>query len=169
MEDQIGFELVMERMKVINDWLQLYGPLSPPSSDGWDGVGSSSSSGGITDRLSEEATLQSLDVMESMTQVASIFQFAEDLAQIQPSLNLPKDLRDYELVAYDPSIWVTGDSGEGCFFMYQTLFTQMKLELPFPFFYCGVLLVLQMAPVQIHLNGVGVHLILLSCLLEAQV
>ena len=39
----------MKRTRVINDRLRLYGPLSPPSSDEWDGVGSSHSSKNMAD------------------------------------------------------------------------------------------------------------------------
>ena len=56
MEDQTRFELIMEEIKVINARLQLNGPLSPVSSYGWNGVGSSSSLGDMVDRPPKDVT-----------------------------------------------------------------------------------------------------------------
>ena len=55
MEDQIRFELIVERTRIVNVRLKLFGPLSP-SSDGWDNVGSSNCSGVMVDRPSDEVT-----------------------------------------------------------------------------------------------------------------
>ena len=68
MKDQLWFELIMEEMKVINARLQLYGPLSPVSSNGWDGVGSSSSSVGMADWPFEESTSKSSNIAKSFVQ-----------------------------------------------------------------------------------------------------
>ena len=56
MEDQVQFEQIIAEIKVIDARLQLYGPLSPVSFDGWDDVGSSNSLGSMADRPFEQAT-----------------------------------------------------------------------------------------------------------------
>ena len=82
MEDQLRFELIMKEVSVKNTRIQLYGPLSSISSDGWDGVGSSNSSENMTDRPSNEATSQSSNMAENLSHIASAFQSIEDVARI---------------------------------------------------------------------------------------
>ena len=77
----------------------------------------------------------------------------EDLIRLRPSLHLPGPPEDYQLVPCKPSDQVTWDLGDSYFYMFKTLFTQVKLDFLFPLFYCGLLLVLQVAIVQIQPNG----------------
>ena len=90
--------------------------------------------------------------MESVAQTASVFQSPDELSRLHPSLRLPGGSEDYELVACSPSDRVTGDPGPSCFFLYETILTRVKLELPFPQFYCGILSILRVAPIHIHPN-----------------
>ena len=103
MEDQLRFKLIMKEVSVKNTRLQLYGPLSAVSSDGWDGVGSSNSSGNMTDQPSNEVTSQSSKVAENFSHIASAFQYVEDLAHIRPTLRLPGPQEDYEIIPCQPS------------------------------------------------------------------
>ena len=57
------------------------------------------------------------------------------------------------MVACSSSNRATGDPGIGCFSLFETLLTWVKLELPFPPFYCGVLSILCAMAIQIHPNG----------------
>ena len=82
MENQLRFELIMKEVNVKNTQLQLYGLLYLVSSEGWDNVGSSNSSGNMTDQPFEEATSQSSNMAENFAHIASVFQSAEDLALI---------------------------------------------------------------------------------------
>ena len=143
----------MRMTKVINDQLQLYDPLSPLSSNGWDSVGSSNSSKFIRNRLSKEATSQSSDTIDGVGQIISTFQSTKDLDHIHPSLHLCGSSKDYKLLACSFSDRVTKDPSVGYFFLFKTLLTRVKLELPFPPFYCMVLSVFHAMPIQIHLNG----------------
>ena len=93
MEDQLRFELIIKEVSVKNARLQLYGPLSPISSDGWDSVGSLSLYGNMVDHPSEEVTSQSSTEVESLTQIASIFRSAKDLTHVQYTMCLPDPRR----------------------------------------------------------------------------
>ena len=66
MGDQVRFEWIMERARVLNDRLQLYSLLSPPFFDGWDDVGSSSFSELMANQPFEEVTSHSSDAMEEI-------------------------------------------------------------------------------------------------------
>ena len=124
MKDQLRFHLTMKEVHAKNERLQLYGPLSPISSNGWDSVGSSSISRYMMDRPSKEATSQSFDTVENFTHIASVFRSAKNLARIRPSLHLPDPLKYYEFLPCGLSDQIIGDPREGCFYMLEIFFTQ---------------------------------------------
>ena len=97
---------------VVNDRLKLYGPLSPPSSNEWDSVGSSNFSKVMANWPFGEALSQSSNVAQKVAQIAYVFQSSEELSQLRPSFWLPSGSEDYELVACDSSDWLTGIQGQ---------------------------------------------------------
>ena len=101
----------------------------------------------MADRPLEEVTFQSSNAVKSVTQVTSMFGSREDLARLRPSLHIPNLPKDYELMPCGTSNQLTEDPSKGFFYMFETLFTRVKLDLPFPLFYYAILLVLRVLPV----------------------